>query len=73
MNHLLELIQEIIKNLSSEDIGVLITDHNVRETLKICDKSYVINAGKVLASGKTKDLLENDKVKKVYLGETFKL
>ena len=66
-------IQEIIKNLSSEDIGVLITDHNVRETLKICDKSYVINAGKVLASGKTKDLLENDKVKKVYLGETFKL
>jgi len=66
-------IQEIIKNLSSEDIGVLITDHNVRETLKICDKSYVINAGKVLASGKTKDLLENEKVKKVYLGETFKL
>ena len=66
-------IQEIIKNLSSEDIGILITDHNVRETLKICDKSYVINAGKVLASGKTKDLLENDKVKKVYLGETFKL
>jgi lipopolysaccharide export system ATP-binding protein len=66
-------IQEIIKNLSSEDIGVFITDHNVRETLKICDKSYVINAGKVLASGKTKDLLENDKVKKVYLGETFKL
>ncbi len=66
-------IQEIIKNLSSEDIGILITDHNVRETLKICDKSYVINSGKVLASGQTKDLLENDNVKKVYLGETFKL
>jgi lipopolysaccharide export system ATP-binding protein len=51
----------------------LITDHNVRETLKICNKSYVINSGKVLASGQTKDLLENDNVKKVYLGETFKL
>jgi lipopolysaccharide export system ATP-binding protein len=66
-------IQEIIKNLSSEDIGILITDHNVRETLKICDNSYVINSGKVLASGKTDDLLENENVKKVYLGETFKL
>lgn len=66
-------IQEIIKNLSKENIGILITDHNVRETLKICNKSYVINSGKVLASGQTKDLLENDNVKKVYLGETFKL
>jgi lipopolysaccharide export system ATP-binding protein len=66
-------IQKIIKKLASEDIGILITDHNVRETLKICDKSYVINSGKVLASGKTKDLIENDNVKKVYLGETFKL
>ncbi|MBL6700777.1 MAG: LPS export ABC transporter ATP-binding protein [Gammaproteobacteria bacterium] len=66
-------IQEIIKNLSIDDIGILITDHNVRETLKICDKSYVINSGKVLASGQTKDLLKNDNVKKVYLGETFKL
>jgi lipopolysaccharide export system ATP-binding protein len=66
-------IQEIIRNLSNEDIGILITDHNVRETLKICDKSYVINSGKVLASGQTKELLKNENVKKVYLGETFKL
>jgi lipopolysaccharide export system ATP-binding protein len=66
-------IQMIIKDLSSEGIGILITDHNVRETLKICDKSYVINSGKVLASGQTKDILKNDNVKKVYLGETFKL
>ena len=66
-------IQEIIRNLSNEDIGILITDHNVRETLKICDKSYVINSGKVLASGQTKDLLKNENVKKVYQGETFKL
>ena len=66
-------IQEIIKELSLDDIGILITDHNVRETLKICDKSYVINTGQVLASGKTKDLIKNETVKKVYLGEKFKL
>ena len=66
-------IQEIIKDLSQDNIGVLITDHNVRETLKICDKSYVVNSGKVLASGKSKDLIKNEIVKKVYLGEKFKL
>ena len=66
-------IQEIIKELSQDNIGILITDHNVRETLKICDKSYVVNTGQVLASGKTKDLIKDDAVKKVYLGEKFKL
>ena len=66
-------IQKIIKGLAKEDIGVLITDHNVRETLKICDKSYVINSGRVLASGKSKDLIKNDVVKEVYLGDSFKL
>lgn len=66
-------IQEIIKELSLANIGILITDHNVRETLKICDKSYVVNTGQVLASGKTKDLIKNETVKKVYLGEKFKL
>ena len=66
-------IQEIIKELSLDNIGILITDHNVRETLKICDKSYVINTGQVLASGKTKDLIKNETVKKVYLGQKFKL
>ena len=66
-------IQKIIKVLAKEDIGILITDHNVRETLKICDKSYVINSGKVLASGKSRDLVKNEVVKKVYLGESFKL
>ena len=66
-------IQKIIKVLAKEDIGVLITDHNVRETLKICDKSYVINSGRVLASGKSRDLVKNEIVKKVYLGESFKL
>ena len=66
-------IQKIIKVLAKESIGILITDHNVRETLKICHKSYVINSGKVLASGKSKDLVKNEVVKKVYLGESFKL
>ena len=66
-------IQKIIKVLAKEDIGILITDHNVRETLKICHKSYVINSGKVLASGKPKDLVKDEVVKKVYLGESFKL
>jgi lipopolysaccharide export system ATP-binding protein len=66
-------IQEIIKDLSQDNIGILITDHNVRETLKICDKSYVVNSGQVLASGKSKDLIRNETVKKVYLGEKFKL
>ena len=66
-------IQKIIKVLAKEEIGVLITDHNVRETLKICDKSYVINSGKVLASGKSRDLVKNEIVKKVYLGKSFKL
>ena len=66
-------IQEIIKDLSQDNIGILITDHNVRETLKICDKSYVVNSGQVLASGKSKDLIKDETVKKVYLGEKFKL
>ena len=66
-------IQKIIKVLAKEEIGILITDHNVRETLKICDKSYVINSGKVLASGKSRELVKNEIVKKVYLGESFKL
>ena len=66
-------IQEIIKQLSQDNIGILITDHNVRETLKICDKSYVVNSGQILASGKSKDLINNKVVKKVYLGEKFKL
>tara|TARA_Y100000591_G_scaffold229949_1_gene200963 strand:+ start:7001 stop:7726 length:726 start_codon:yes stop_codon:yes gene_type:complete len=66
-------IQRIIKVLAKDSIGILITDHNVRETLKICHKSYVIDSGKVLASGKPKDLIKDEIVKKVYLGESFKL
>ncbi len=66
-------IQKIIKELANDGIGILITDHNVRETLNICDKSYVINAGEVIASGSSKELIKNKIVKEVYLGKSFKL
>ena len=66
-------IQSIIQHLKERDIGVLITDHNVRETLGICERGYIMNAGEVIASGKPDDLLADKKVREVYLGENFKL
>jgi lipopolysaccharide export system ATP-binding protein len=66
-------IQSIIRHLQERDIGVLITDHNVRETLGICERAYIMNAGEVIAQGKPDDLLENEQVRKVYLGEHFRL
>jgi lipopolysaccharide export system ATP-binding protein len=66
-------IQEIIKFLKQRGIGVLITDHNVRETLGICDRAYIISQGTVLASGKPDDIIYNETVRKVYLGENFRL
>ena len=66
-------IQEIIKFLKNRGIGVLITDHNVRETLGICDHAYIINEGTVLASGKPTEIIYNETVRKVYLGENFRL
>ena len=66
-------IQEIIKFLKRRGIGVLITDHNVRETLGICDHAYIINAGTVLAFGKPSEIIHNEAVRKVYLGENFRL
>jgi lipopolysaccharide export system ATP-binding protein len=66
-------IQSIIQHLKERDIGVLITDHNVRETLGICERGYIMNAGEVIASGKPDNLLEDKKVREVYLGENFKL
>ncbi|HFC6347629.1 LPS export ABC transporter ATP-binding protein [Neisseria lactamica] len=65
-------IQKIIGFLKSRGIGVLITDHNVRETLSICDRAYIISDGAVLASGRPDDLVGNEKVRAVYLGENFK-
>lgn len=66
-------IQRIIGFLKERDIGVLITDHNVRETLGICDRAYIINEGAVLASGKPDEIVYNESVRKVYLGEHFRL
>ena len=66
-------IQKIIRFLKDRDIGVLITDHNVRETLGICDRAYIINDGSVLAYGKPDEIVYNDSVRKVYLGEHFRL
>jgi len=66
-------IQEIIKFLKAKGIGVLITDHNVRETLGICDYAYIINQGRVLAAGKPEEIVADETVRKVYLGQTFRL
>jgi lipopolysaccharide export system ATP-binding protein len=66
-------IQKIIRFLTERAIGVLITDHNVRETLGICDRAYIINEGKVLASGKPDEIVYNESVRKIYLGEHFRL
>jgi lipopolysaccharide export system ATP-binding protein len=66
-------IQKIIAYLKGRGIGVLITDHNVRETLGICDRAYIINAGEVLASGTPAEIIYNESVRKVYLGEHFRL
>lgn len=66
-------IQSIIQHLKERDIGVLITDHNVRETLGICERGYIMNEGEVIASGKPDDLLADQKVREVYLGDNFKL
>jgi len=66
-------IQKIISHLKNRGIGVLITDHNVRETLGICDRAYVLGNGAIIAEGSPESILENKQVRKVYLGEDFKL
>ncbi|MDO9310349.1 MAG: LPS export ABC transporter ATP-binding protein [Nitrosomonas sp.] len=66
-------IQKVISFLREREIGVLITDHNVRETLGICDRAYIISEGHVLAKGKPEEIIDNEKVREVYLGEHFRL
>jgi lipopolysaccharide export system ATP-binding protein len=66
-------IQSIVRQLSARGIGVLITDHNVRETLGICDRAYVMGEGRILAEGEPGQILENKIVRKIYLGDNFKL
>jgi len=66
-------IQRIINHLSARNIGVLITDHNVRETLGICQRAYIVSAGSLIASGTADEILANQQVREVYLGQDFKL
>lgn len=66
-------IQRIVHFLKSRNIGVLITDHNVRETLGICDRAYIISEGKVLTDGHPNEIIDNEAVRKVYLGKNFKM
>lgn len=66
-------IQRIVRFLKERNIGVLITDHNVRETLGICDRAYIINQGAVLASGHPNDIISNESVRRVYLGDHFRM
>ncbi len=66
-------IQRIIKHLSQKGIGVLITDHNVRETLGICERAYIVNQGVVIAAGTAEQILANSQVREVYLGQDFRL
>lgn len=66
-------IKEIILHLRNRGIGILITDHNVRETLDVCEKSYIVNAGQIIAHGTADEVLSNTKVKDVYLGKDFSM
>jgi lipopolysaccharide export system ATP-binding protein len=66
-------IQRIIRELTSRGIGVLITDHQVRETLGVCNRAYVVNQGQVIASGSAEEILANPQVREVYLGQSFRL
>ena len=66
-------IQRIIRHLRQIGIGVLITDHNVQETLRICDRAYIVNEGTIIAEGDAQSILRNDKVRQVYLGDSFSL
>lgn len=66
-------IQKIIRFLKEQGIGVLITDHNVRETLGICDRAYIVNDGRVLAAGRPDEIITNESVREVYLGRNFRL
>jgi lipopolysaccharide export system ATP-binding protein len=66
-------IQKIIRFLKEEGIGILITDHNVRETLGICDRAYIVNEGRVMAAGRPDEIIADESVREVYLGRNFRL
>ena len=64
---------DIIRQLKARGIGVLITDHNVRETLAICEKAFIVGGGHIIAEGTSEEVLSNEQVRKVYLGDDFRL
>ena len=66
-------IRHLVADLKKRGIGVLITDHNVRETLEIVDRAYILHDGKVLMSGSPRDVVENENVRRVYLGDSFRI
>ncbi len=66
-------IRELVSALKKRGLGILITDHNVRETLEIVDRAYILHDGKVLMSGTTEEIIKDENVKRVYLGENFRL
>ena len=66
-------IKQIIQHLKTREIGILLTDHNVRETLDICEKAYIVSEGQIIAKGTTDDILNNEKVREVYLGDQFQI
>ena len=66
-------IKEIIQHLKAREIGILLTDHNVRETLDICEKAYIVSEGQIIAKGTADDILNNEKVREVYLGDQFQI
>ena len=68
-----EDIQDVVRYLKKKGLGILITDHNVRETLSITDRSYIMSEGSVIVDGTTEEIAQNEKARKVYLGENFKL
>jgi lipopolysaccharide export system ATP-binding protein len=71
--HATEEITQMIRHMAARDIGVLITDHKARELLSIVDRAYVIESGRVLAEGETASIISNEAVRRVYLGEAFRL
>ena len=66
-------IQAIIEKLKESGIGILITDHNVQETLRICDRAYIVNEGRIISEGSAEKVMADNKVRSVYLGESFSL
>ena len=66
-------LQQIIRELRDKGLGILISDHNVRETLSVCDRAYIISNGRILTSGNADEIIKNEEARKIYLGENFSI